>query len=96
MTKGSGCWEVKETPYVQEVYGQTDGEDNVYEQTYTPAQDKVAYIKGSVPITVFCFRVYVRFWFRDICTKYCPVGHTQVVPLRNIDRLCQRGVISCK
>ena len=31
-------------PYVQEVYGQTDGEDNTYEQTYTSAQSEVAYI----------------------------------------------------
>ena len=38
------CWEVKETPYVQEVYGQTEGEDNAYEQTYTRAQAEVAYI----------------------------------------------------
>ena len=38
------CWEVKETPYVQEVYGQTDGEDNAYERTYTRAQAEVAYI----------------------------------------------------
>ena len=46
------CWEVKETPYVQEVYGQTDGENNAYEQTYTRAQAEVAYIEGSVPISV--------------------------------------------
>ena len=38
------CWEVKETPYVQEVYGQTDGEDNDYEQMYMRAQAEVAYI----------------------------------------------------
>ena len=38
------CWEVKETPYVQEVYGQTYGEDNAYKRTYTHAQDEVAYI----------------------------------------------------
>ena len=66
------CWEVKETPYVQEVYGQTDGEDNAYEQMYTRAQAEVTYIEGSVPISVFRF-----------CrTRYCPVCtnmHTQVI-----------------
>ena len=44
------CWEVKETPYVQELYGQTDGEDNAYERTYTRAQAKVVYIEGSVSV----------------------------------------------
>ena len=38
------CWELKETPEVQEVYGQTDKEYNAYERTYTRAQAKVAYI----------------------------------------------------
>ena len=46
------CWEVKETPYVQEVYGQTDGEDNTYERTYTRDQAKVAYIEGSISVSV--------------------------------------------
>ena len=80
------CWEVKETPYVQEVYGQTDGEDNAYERTYTRAQAEVAYIEGSVPISVFCFRVRVRFRFRFLFrfrrTRHFPVymtRHTQVV-----------------
>ena len=34
----------KETPYVQEVYRQIDGEDNAYEQTYMRAQTEVVYI----------------------------------------------------
>ena len=38
------CWEAKETPYVKEVYGKTDGEDNAYKQMYTRAQSEVAYI----------------------------------------------------
>ena len=37
-------WEVKETPYVQEVFGQTDGEDNAYKPTYTRSQAEVVYI----------------------------------------------------
>ena len=44
MTKYTVCWEVKETPYVQEVYGKTDGEDNAYERTYTRDQAEVVYI----------------------------------------------------
>ena len=99
ISLGIYCWEVKETPYVQEVYGQTDGEDNAYERTYTRGQAEVAYIEGSVPISVFRFPVCVRFRFRFRRTRYCPVHmtrHTQVVRLRNIDRLCQTGVSSCK
>ena len=38
------CWEVKEMPQVQELYGQTDGEDNAYGRMYTHAQAEVAYI----------------------------------------------------
>ena len=102
-------WEVKETPYVQEVYGQTYGEDNAYERTYTHAQAEVAYIDvdwrfRSCSLFRFRFRRTRYFCFR--CrfrrTRYCPVrtnSHTQVVWLRNIDRLdrlCQAGVISCK
>ena len=94
-------------PYVKEVYGQTDREDNAYERTYTRAQAEVAYIEGSVPISVFRFRVRVRFRFclrfrlrfRFRRTRYFPVHmtrHTQVLRLRNIDRLCQTGVSSCK
>ena len=67
-------------PNVQEVYGQTDGEDNTYERTYTRAQAEVAYIEGSVPSSVF--RVRVRFWFRFRRTRYCPIHmtrHTQVI-----------------
>ena len=41
---GTIYWEVKETPYVQEVCIQTDGEDNAYKQTYTRAQAEVLYI----------------------------------------------------
>ena len=44
MTKYTVCWEVKETPYVQEVYGKTDGEDNAYKRTYTRDQAEVVYI----------------------------------------------------
>ena len=87
----------KETPYVQEVYGQTDGEDNAYERTYTRAQAKVAYIEGYVSHFRFRVRFRFRFWFRR--TRYCPVHmtrHTKVVRLRIIDRLCQTGVSSCK
>ena len=36
------CWEVKEKPYVQQVYEHIDGEDNAYEQMYTRAQAEVA------------------------------------------------------
>ena len=42
VQRPSYCWEVLETPYVQEVYRQTDGEDNAYERTYTRAQTEVA------------------------------------------------------
>ena len=69
--------------------GKTDGEDNAYVQTYTRAQAEVAYIEGSVPISVFRFRVCFRFRFRR--TRYCPVhmtSHTKVVPLQIIYRLC--------
>ena len=38
------CCEVKETPYVQKLYGHIDGEDNAYERTYTRGQAEVAYI----------------------------------------------------
>ena len=57
------CWEVKETPYVQEVYGQIDGEDNTYKQTYTRAQAKVAYIEGSISVVwdiAPCVRTGIR------------------------------------
>ena len=47
------CREVKETPYVQELYRQTDAEDNAYERTYMRAQAKVAYIDGSISVSVF-------------------------------------------
>ena len=57
------CWEVKETPYVQEVYGQTDGEHNAYKQTYKRAQAKFAYIEGSVPV-VRGIAPYVRTGIR--------------------------------
>ena len=114
------CWEVKETTYVQEVYGQTDREDNAYKWTYTRAQDEVTYIDVYWWFRFrfrFCFRfrfrVCLRFHFRRtrycrfrfsfrLCfrrTRYFPVrtnSHTQVVRLRNIDRLCQTGVSSCK
>ena len=43
------CWDVKETPYVQEVYKQTDGEGNAYERTYTHAQAEVAILKVPFP-----------------------------------------------
>ena len=34
-TQTTLCWEVKETPYFQGLYGQIDGEDNTYKRTYT-------------------------------------------------------------
>ena len=99
----NNCWEVKETTYVQEVYGQTDGEDNTYKRTYTHAQTEVAYIDVDLRFR-FRFRRtrYFRFWCRFRRTRYCPVRnnvHTQVVRPQNIDRLdrlCQTWVSSCK
>ena len=101
------CWEVKEITYVQEVYGQTYGEDNAYERTYTHAQSEVAYIDVDWRFrSHFRFRFrrtrYCRFWCRLCHTRYCPVRkniHTQVVPPQKIyrlDRLYQTGVRTFK
>ena len=56
-------WEVKETPYVQEVYGHTDREDNAYKRTYMRAQAEVACIDVDL-------RFRFRFRFRFRCTRY--------------------------
>ena len=79
--------------------GQTEGEDNAYERTYTRAQAEATYIEGSVSHFRFRVRFRFRFRFRFRRTRYCPIHmtrHTKVVRLRNIDTLCQTGMSSCK